>query len=194
MANVSDGFLLALSEVVATLMGFLLLGAFFYIERGRGSLPKELWDKLAPALRAVMRWVLLMYAFALALSLGLVVLSPLSTRVLFLVGGLVLVTSLVDLTHHYRIVKAVVRLPKRESAIQAWLFTAAILIPPWIWVVSSPIGLRWRWLSWLQWSLRSSSRWISCSLRSSRWRCSALFRPGRTRRSTLDAWHAAALH
>lgn len=133
MTNVSDGFLLALSEVVATLMGFLLLGAFFYIERGRGSLPKELWDKLAPALRAVMRWVLFLYAFALALSLGLVVLNPLSTRILFVVGGLVLVTSVIDLTHHYRIVKAVVRLPKRESAILAWLFTAAILLPPWIW-------------------------------------------------------------
>lgn len=133
MANVSDGFLLGLSEVVGTLMGFLLLGAFFYIERGRGSLPKELWDKLAPALRAVMRWALLTYAFALALSLGLVVLSPLSARVLFVVGGVVLVTSVIELTHHYRIVKAVVKLPKRESAFLAWLFTAAILIPPWIW-------------------------------------------------------------
>lgn len=131
MANVSDGFLLGLSEVVGTLMGFLLLGAFFYIERGRGTLPKELWDKLAPALRAVMRWVLLMYAFALALSLGLVVLNPLLTRVLFGVGGLVLVMSVIDLTHHYRIVRAVVKLPKGQ-AFQAWLFTAAILVPPWI--------------------------------------------------------------
>ena len=133
MANVSDAFLLGLSEVVGTLMGFLLVGAFFYIERGRGALSKELWDKLAPALRAVMRWVLLMYAFALALSLGLVVLNALSARVLFAVGGLVLITAVIELTHHYRIVKSVVRLPKRDSALVAWLFTAAILVPPWIW-------------------------------------------------------------
>ena len=133
MANVSDGFLLGLSEVVGTLMGFLLVGAFFYIQRGRGNLSPELWDELAPALRAVVRWVLLMYAFALSLSLGLVVLSPLSARVLFAVAGLVLVTSVIDLTHHYRIVKSVVRLPKRESAFLAWLLTAAILVPPWIW-------------------------------------------------------------
>lgn len=133
MVDVSDGFLLGLSEVVGTLMGFLLLGAFFYIERGRGALPEELWAKLAPALRAVMRWVLFMYAFVLALSLGLVVLNPLSTRVLYVVAGVVLITSVIDLTHHYRIVKAVVRLPKRESAFLAWLLTAAILVPPWIW-------------------------------------------------------------
>lgn len=95
MQKVSDAFLLTIAEVSATLIGLFVVGVFFYIDKGLRRL-HDIPDVVAPYIRAGTRIVLVLYAIPLGLSLTLVVLEPIWTRLLFVLLSLVLVAANLD--------------------------------------------------------------------------------------------------
>jgi hypothetical protein len=92
--QVSDGFLLNMAEVSATLIGLFLVGVFFYVETGFRRL--ERGRELEPYIRAGTRIVLLLFAIPLVLSLTLVVLGPNWNRVLFALLSVMLLAQNVE--------------------------------------------------------------------------------------------------
>ncbi len=71
-------FLLSVAEIAATLIGLLLVGAFFYVETGLRRLGRAR-EAATSYLRAGTRIVLVLYGMTLALSLSLVALESIWT-------------------------------------------------------------------------------------------------------------------
>jgi hypothetical protein len=94
MLEISDGFLLNMAEVSASLIGLFLVGIFFYVETGfrRASTP----DAVESYFRASTRIVLILYSIPLGLSLSLVALELIWSRILFVLLGLGLVAANLD--------------------------------------------------------------------------------------------------
>jgi hypothetical protein len=92
---VSDAFLLNIAEVSASLIGLFLVGVFFYVETGlrRVGEGREEFERY---LRSGIRITLIVFAFPVGLSLTLVVLEPIWSRILFAVLSLVLVAANYD--------------------------------------------------------------------------------------------------
>jgi hypothetical protein len=95
MREVSDAFLLNMAEVTAALAGLFLVGVFFFVETGFGR-----WDTddkvLKPYMRSGIRIVLVLFAFPLLLSLTLVAMEPVWSRIFFVALSLLLVAANVD--------------------------------------------------------------------------------------------------
>lgn len=131
MKEVSDAFLLALSEVLATLIGFLLVAMFFYIDRKKDRELAGVWTKGSPYLRAGVTFVLLIYTQALAVTLGLVVLDQQWVSVVFALMSAAVVWSAVDVTRRHRDLTSVAHI-RGTSPWLLWPLLAVILAPPWI--------------------------------------------------------------
>jgi hypothetical protein len=99
--QVSDAFLLNMAQVSATLIGLFLVGVFFYVEGGlhRWGHAREVVE---PYFRAGTRITLIDFAIPLGLSLTLVVLEPVWSRVLFLLLSLLLLVASVDTASRIR--------------------------------------------------------------------------------------------
>lgn len=95
MREVSDAYLLTMAEVSATLIGLFLVGAFFYADTGLPRLGAAR-NAFEPYLRAGIRITLIVLAIPLLLSLTLVVLEPVWSRLLFLGLSAVVLTANVD--------------------------------------------------------------------------------------------------
>ena len=95
MRQVSDAFLLNIAEVSATLIGLFLVGVFFYVESGLRRLDRAR-EVLEPYLRAGTRITLIAFAFPIGLSITLVVLEPVWSRVLFALLSLMILAANVD--------------------------------------------------------------------------------------------------
>jgi hypothetical protein len=93
MRPVSDQFLLQVAEISATLIGLFLVGVFFYVETGFRPLEPAARERFQAYFWAGTTIVLVLYAFALFLSLTLVVLGPVWNRVIFLLLSLLLVAT-----------------------------------------------------------------------------------------------------
>lgn len=78
----SDDLLLTVAEVSAGLIGLFLVGMIFYIEAGFNRLERSR-DVVEPYFKASTRIVLILYAVPLGLSLTLVALPVVWSRVLF---------------------------------------------------------------------------------------------------------------
>jgi hypothetical protein len=93
--QVTDAFLLNMAEVSATLIGLFLVGVLFYVEIGfgPGKVARRVFE---PYLRAGTRITLIVFAIPLGLSLTLVALEPLWSRVLFVVLSLLLIVANID--------------------------------------------------------------------------------------------------
>jgi hypothetical protein len=104
--QVSDGFLMNMAEVSATLIGLFLVGVFFYIESGLSRLDRARAIS-APYLRAGTRITLIVFAIPLGLSLALVALEPFWARALFAVLSLVLLAANVDSVLRIRGVRSI---------------------------------------------------------------------------------------
>ena len=76
VASVSEGLLLTVAQIAATLIGLLLVGMFFYVETGFRRLT-TVQVEAGAFLRATTKLVLLLYALVLAVSLALVAFEPL---------------------------------------------------------------------------------------------------------------------
>ena len=102
MRQVSDGFLLQVAEISAGLVGLFLVGVFFYVEAGAGHADPTV-DRY---FRASARIVLVLYALPIGLSLSLVVLEPIGSRLLFVLLSAALVGANVDSATHVRTIAA----------------------------------------------------------------------------------------
>jgi hypothetical protein len=132
MRAVSDGFLLNIAEVAASLIGLFLVGMFFYIETGFRRTYRA-HEIVEPYFRASTRIVLILYSFPLVLSLTLVALEPVWSRVLFVVLSLGLVAANIDTAARIRSVARVfhsIALVVNEGAGSAAV--VAIVTVPWI--------------------------------------------------------------
>ena len=130
MRAVSEGFLLGLAEVVATLIGFLLVAMFFYIERKKGELAGA-WTVGFPYLRAAVRLILLLYSMSLAITLGLVVLDERWVALTTAVLSIAVVATAVELTLRHRALAGVAHIGGTSPWLM-WVTLAFVLLPPWI--------------------------------------------------------------
>ena len=106
MREVSDDFLLNMAEVSAALIGLFMVGVFFFADTGFRRLDQAR-GIVEPYFRASTRIVLVLYALPLGLSLSLVVLQPVWTRVLFALLSLMLVAANLDTAARIRAVAMV---------------------------------------------------------------------------------------
>ena len=95
MRPVSNAFLLNMAEVTATLIGLFLVGVFFYVESGFSRIDR-VRAAFEPYLRAGVRITLIVLAIPLALSLSLVALELVWSRILFVILSLMLIVANVD--------------------------------------------------------------------------------------------------
>lgn len=132
MRQVSDALLLILAEVSATLIGLLLVGVFFYVETGLRRLGRAR-EVATSYLRAGTRIVLVLYAMTLALSLSLVILEPVWSRVLFAVLSLLLLAANIETSVRIR---AVVRLTRSTAVLVNDVVSSAgilaLVVIPWV--------------------------------------------------------------
>jgi hypothetical protein len=115
VASVSEGLLLTIAQIAATLIGLLLVGMFFYLETGFRRLATVRVEAGA-FLRATTKLVLLLYALVLAVSLALVAFEPLVVTVLYALLSVAALAALVEMTMCAR------RLPRavRRQHAAAW--------------------------------------------------------------------------
>ena len=95
MREVSDTFLLNLAVVSSTLVGFFLIGVFYYIETGfrRTVYGREV---VGQYFYSGTRIVLVLFAFPIGLSLTLVALEPFWNHVFFAILSLLLIAANLD--------------------------------------------------------------------------------------------------
>jgi hypothetical protein len=131
---VSDVFLLSVAEIAATLIGLLLVGAFFYVETGLRRLGRAR-EAATSYLRAGTRIVLVLYGMTLALSLSLVALESIWTRVLFAMLSLLLLAA--NVTTSLRI-RALAKLTRSTAVLVNDVVSSAGILAlvaiPWVWV------------------------------------------------------------
>ena len=106
MREVSDDFLLNMAEVSAALIGLFMVGVFFFADTGFRRLDQAR-GIVEPYFRASTRIVLVLYALPLGLSLSLVALRPVWSRVLFALLGLMLLAANLDTAVRIRAVTRV---------------------------------------------------------------------------------------
>lgn len=132
MQPVSDAFLLNMAEVSATLIGLFFVGVFFYVDSGLRRL-EHVRAVFEPYLRAGTRITLIVFAIPLSLSLSLVALDIVWSRILFVLLSLTLIAANVD---------TLVRIGAEARATGSRLFlvneifatalTILLLVLPWV--------------------------------------------------------------
>jgi hypothetical protein len=132
MREVSDAFLLNMAEVSAALIGLFMVGIFFFADTGFRRLDQAR-AIVEPYFRASTRIVLVVYTLPLGLSLSLVVLQPVWSRVLFALLSLMLLAANLDTAARIR---AVTRVTGSTALLVNELAgTAAVLVIvalPWV--------------------------------------------------------------
>jgi hypothetical protein len=132
MREVSDGFLLNMAEVSATLIGLFLVGVFFYVESGLRRL-SDARRVFEPYLRAGTKITLVVFAFPLGLSLALVVLEPLWARLLFAVLSLVLIAANVESVARLRgVAGATGSMALLVNEVVTTALAVALILLPWL--------------------------------------------------------------
>jgi hypothetical protein len=108
--EVSDEFLLNIAEVSSALVGLFLVGVFFYMEivAHRSAVIRKVE---VPYIKASTQIVLVLYALPIGLSLTLVVLEPIWSRLLFLILSILLVAANIDTVSRFRRLAFVIRSP-----------------------------------------------------------------------------------
>lgn len=128
MVNVSDSLLLEIAGISASLLGFFVVGVFFYVER---SIFPQAADEAGQYLKAAVRSVIYLYGMATMLSLGLVALTAGFASVLYMVLSAGLVWSVVH-------TNAVTRRLQRAVGVRVlsqtftWSAPAIISALPWM--------------------------------------------------------------
>jgi hypothetical protein len=132
MREVSDAFLLNMAEVSAALIGLFMVGIFFFADTGFRRLDQAR-AIVEPYFRASTRIVLVVYAFPLGLSLSLVVLRPIWSRVLFALLSLLLLAANLDTAARIRAVARVTG--STALLVNELMGTAAVVVIvalPWV--------------------------------------------------------------
>ena len=133
MTGISDGFLLTIAQIAATLIGLLLVGALFFAETGLRQLGRS-----APAAASYFSsgtlFVLSLYFLVLAMALALVVVDLPWARLLF-----VLLT--------FEVAAALVMFTLRARSLSRAQPTLLHPISPWLPWPAAVIGLAVPWLA-----------------------------------------------
>jgi hypothetical protein len=132
MREVSDAFLLNMAEVSAALIGLFMVGIFFFADTGFRRLDQAR-GIVEPYFRASTRIVLVVYAFPLGLSLSLVALRPVWSRVLFVLLSLLLLAANLDTVARIRAVARVTG--STALLVNELMGTAAVVVIvalPWV--------------------------------------------------------------
>ncbi|HSJ84013.1 MAG TPA: hypothetical protein VLA91_09375 [Acidimicrobiia bacterium] len=134
MSPVSDAFLLELAGITASLLGFFVVGVFFYVQRG---LFPQAAEAAQQYLQAATRSVVILYGMTLSMSLSLVVLNQPWPALLYLGMSMVLLWSVI------RTSLAIGRLHRALEIrvmpqIPMWIAAAASLAAPWVLGGTSP--------------------------------------------------------
>jgi hypothetical protein len=130
MREVPDAFLLNIAEVTSALVGLFLVGIFFFVETGFRPTADDR-DAFEPYFRSGTRITLILFAIPLILSLTVVVMEPVWSRILFAVLSLMLIAANVDSVRRIRETPMV----SRALVINEVLGTAAVVLIvslPWI--------------------------------------------------------------
>jgi len=101
MREVSDAFLLNVAEVTAALVGLFLVGTFFFVDKGFRQPPGDR-EAVESYFRSGTRIVLILFAIPLILSMTLVAMEPVWSRILFAVLSLMLIAANVDSVRRIR--------------------------------------------------------------------------------------------
>ena len=132
MRQVSDDFLLNMAEVSGALVGLFLVGVFFFVETGLGRLDASR-NVLEIYFRAGTRIVLVLFAISLLMSLTLVVLTPVWSRLLFAALSVILVVANVDTAIRIRSVARITRSTALlANEVVGTAAVVAIVSVPWI--------------------------------------------------------------
>jgi hypothetical protein len=127
MRPVSDAFLLTMAEVSSALVGLFFVGVFFYVETGFRRSPSR--EAIEPYFQAATAIVLVVYAIPIGLSLTLVALEIVWSRVLFALLSLVLVAVNVQTVMRVRTVRMSPVVVINE--IVSTLAVVPLLVTPW---------------------------------------------------------------
>ena len=125
---VSDAFLLQLAGITASLLGFFVVGVFFYVQRGLFPHAAQVAQQY---MQAGTRTVILLYGMTLSVSLGLVVLESSWAALLYFCVSVVLLWSVVRTSlaisslHRALEIRVIPQIPM-------WLAAASSLVAPWI--------------------------------------------------------------
>ena len=132
MREVSDDFLLNMAEVSAALIGLFMVGVFFFVDTGFRRLDQAR-GIVEPYFRASTRIVLVLYALPLGLSLSLVALEPVWSKVLFALLSLMLLAANLDTAARIRAVARVTG--STALLVNELMGTAAVVVIvalPWV--------------------------------------------------------------
>lgn len=134
MNPVSDSLLLELAGITASLLGFFVVGVFFYVQRG-------LFPHAAQAaqqyMQAATRTVIVLYGMTLGISMGLVAFDPPVAGLLYFGLSIVLLWSVVRTSlaisrlHHALEIRVIPQIPM-------WLAAFASFVAPWVMGGTSP--------------------------------------------------------
>jgi 2-iminobutanoate/2-iminopropanoate deaminase len=130
---VTEGLLLGIAGVSATVVGLFLVGAFFYVEAGMRQQDGQARAAMQPYMRAGTRIVMLLFALALFVSLALAALDLSWARALYVVLTLLLVVANVETALRVRSV----RLPGQPrtlllNEIVGTIGVVLIVVLPWV--------------------------------------------------------------
>jgi hypothetical protein len=133
MRSVNDELLLNVAVISATLLGLLVVGAFFYVETGLRRLERTR-EVFAPYIRAAVRLTMAFYALALAVSLALTALEPPWVRAVFGLAGLAVLLSTADYAIRGRALGRLVGTSAWSvpQEILTWGWIVAVLAVPWV--------------------------------------------------------------
>jgi hypothetical protein len=124
---VSDAFLLEVAGIAASLLGFFVVGVFFFVQRG---LFPQTGESALRYMQAATAAIMTLYAMTLLVSLALVAVPVSWAALTYLVGTIILLSSV------WRLHKAVSEvhrvLPIRVmSRAWMWLAPSAVAVLPW---------------------------------------------------------------
>jgi hypothetical protein len=129
---VTDAFLLNMAEVSATLIGLFFVGVFFYVNSGLRRL-EHVRAVFEPYLRAGTRITLIVFAIPLSLSLSLVALDIVWSRILFVLLSLTLIAANVDtLVRIGAATRATGSRPFLANEIFGTALTILLIVLPWV--------------------------------------------------------------
>lgn len=128
MNNVSDAFLLEVAGIAASLLGFLVVGVFFFVQRGMFPRAAEHAQRY---MQAATGSIIVLYGMTMVLSLALVVLSSSWVSLMYLGFSLVLLWSVARTNTAIRRLHRALDI-RLMSPLVMWSAAVAIIGIPWV--------------------------------------------------------------
>lgn len=128
MKHVPDAFLLEVAGILASLLGFFVVGVFFYVQRG---IFPEAAAEARGYLRAVTGLVILLYGSAVALALALVIMPVSSGRLVYATTSLLILAAVARASVAVRRLHRMVNV-KVVSQAAMWICAGTVIGLPWI--------------------------------------------------------------